>query len=126
MPDIDFGSSASRVLILDDDPDILELMELILGNTGLQVEAVSTATEALELHYDDAFDIVLTDHDLPDMLGTDFVRHLNTAAPRAIFVCSGGISDSTKEDYVKLGVHSFLPKPFHVDELTGAVMAVAA
>jgi CheY-like chemotaxis protein len=66
-----------RVLVVDDEPDIRELLELTLAKMGLAVAAVGTLAEARERLREGRFDLCLTDMRLPDGEGLDLVRHIS-------------------------------------------------
>src|SRR5882672_501370 len=69
------GRSAS-VLVVDDEPDIRELLELTLIKMGLGVESVGTIADAKTRLKEDSFDLCLTDMRLADGEGLELVRHI--------------------------------------------------
>ena len=79
--------SAAHVLVVDDEPHILELLELALVRMGLQVERATTVQEALQQLRDKPFDLCLTDMRLPDGEGlkvVQFIAENNMDVPVAV------------------------------------------
>src|SRR5207237_10753658 len=68
--------AAAHVLVVDDEPDIRELLELTLVRMGLDVASVGTIAEAKEKLRQDRYDLCLTDMRLSDGEGLDLVRHI--------------------------------------------------
>ncbi|MEK7712272.1 MAG: response regulator, partial [Pseudomonadota bacterium] len=68
--------SKSQVLIVDDEPDIRELLELTLGRMNLETRSAQNIKEAHHLLEQFKFDLCLTDMRLPDGNGIDLVRHI--------------------------------------------------
>jgi two-component system response regulator PilR (NtrC family) len=64
------------VLVVDDEPDIQELLELTLVKMGLGVDTAGSVSEAREMLKETRFDLCLTDMRLPDGDGLDLVRHI--------------------------------------------------
>ena len=68
--------AAAHVLVVDDEPDIRELLELTLVRMGLDVASVGTIAEAKEQLKQERYDLCLTDMRLADGEGLDLVRHI--------------------------------------------------
>ncbi len=66
-----------KVLVVDDEPDLLELLELTLSRMGLDTTRAETVAEAIRLLDDEPFDLCLTDMRLPDGEGLRVVEHIN-------------------------------------------------
>src|SRR4029450_4750033 len=66
-----------RVLLVDDEPDLLELLELTLSRMGLDTTRAESLGEAIRLLDADSFDLCLTDMRLPDGPGLKVVEHIN-------------------------------------------------
>ena len=71
-----------QVLVIDDEPDIRELLELTLGRMNLETRAAANLDEARHLLQDFRFDLCLTDMRLPDGNGIDLVRHIQDKHPQ--------------------------------------------
>jgi two-component system response regulator PilR (NtrC family) len=101
-----------RVLVVDDEPDIRELLQLTLSRMGLEVttsEDLSDARQALEAH---SFDFCLTDMRLPDGNGLDLVRDISAQYPElptAVITAHGKVEDAVTA--LKMGAFDFVSKP---------------
>jgi len=68
--------TATRILVVDDEPDLRTLYELTLLRQGFLVDTAEDLTSALACLEHHSFDVVITDMRLPDGLGIDILRHL--------------------------------------------------
>ena len=80
-PERRVAHTSRRVLVVDDEPDIRELLELTLARMGLGVDAVGSIAEAKERLKAERYDLCLTDMRLGDGDGLELVRHIS-ACPR--------------------------------------------
>ena len=100
----------ARVLVVEDDPSVRKLTEIVLTCAGYDVRTSSCPSDALAViaaHPD--IDVVLADVLLPEMTGFDFVEEAQRIAPSMRVVFMSGVSS----DLFKRGVSErFLPKPF--------------
>ena len=67
-----------KVLVVDDEPDLLELLELTLSRMGLDTVRASSVAEAIRLLDKEPFDLCLTDMRLPDGEGLRVIEHINS------------------------------------------------
>lgn len=112
-------SARALVLVVDDDPDILEPICEILEAERYRVARARNGVEALEQVAREAPDVILLDLMMPVMDGSSFARALRTSrfsrgVPIPIVVIS---ADGRPEDAVALGARAFLAKPFAIDAL---------
>jgi two-component system, chemotaxis family, CheB/CheR fusion protein len=70
-----------RILVVEDAPDVREVLTVLLEIEGAKVTATSSAREAADLAIHDAFDAIVTDLGLPDMPGDALIREIIRAAP---------------------------------------------
>jgi len=113
-----------KVLILDDEPDIRELLELTLVKMGLQAEAVGTIREAKERVRAEQFDLCLTDMRLPDGEGLELVRHiaaLGLELPVAVITAHGSAENAVAA--LKAGAFDYVSKPVALEQLRSLVRA---
>ncbi len=111
-----------RALIVDDEPDIRELLEITLGRMDIETKAakdVRTATELLATH---EFDLCLTDMHLPDGDGIELVRRINAdhpGLPVAVITAYGNMDTAIAA--LKAGAFDFVQKPVDLDQLRALV-----
>jgi len=116
--------SAKQILIIDDEPDIRELLELTLGRMNLETRAAANLEEARNLLANFEFDLCLTDMRLPDGNGIDMVRHiqdLHPEMPVAVITAYGNME--TAVTALKAGAFDFIAKPVDLDDLRSIVRA---
>jgi two-component system response regulator PilR (NtrC family) len=111
-----------RVLVVDDEPDIRELLELTLTRMGLGVVAVGSLAEARDTLRDARFDLCLTDMRLPDGEGLDLVRHISGLAgdlPVAVITAHGSAENAVAA--LKAGAFDYVSKPVGLEQLRALV-----
>ena len=116
----------SRVLVVDDEPDIALICRLALTLAGFDVDERGTGTEALAYLADTTPDVVLLDLRLPDLSGWDVIDRLRESgrlADLAVIVFSA--HSSAEKSAREAGCFGFIPKPFTPDDLVAQVAAAA-
>ena len=116
--------AANKILVVDDDTAMRELMALALSKEGYEVETAATSTAALELITPDAFDLMVTDIYLGDGTGLDLLERCHSICPaaRVILVTAHGTVE-TAASARRLGVFDYLAKPFEINALVERVRA---
>src|SRR4051794_10950507 len=104
-----------RLLIVDDDPDILTSLAMVLEET-YEVTLAENGQEALDLALLGAFDAVVLDLMMPVLDGEGFLRELRTRGPVPPVILASAANDLA-ERARQLGVHEFLRKPFDIESL---------
>ncbi len=105
-------SSKQRVLVIDDEPDIRELLNLTLSRMGLEVTAVEDLAAARRALLSSEFSFCLTDMRLPDGNGLDLVREIAEKFPQlptAVITAHGKVEDAVNA--LKIGAFDFVSKP---------------
>lgn len=118
-PDIMRGNGT--ILIVDDEPVVVEVGRCILEKIGYQVLTGVCGKEAIEVLHSDAADIslVLLDIKLPDMNGTDVLQHIKARHPGIkVIICSGYALTGPDQNFVATGADDFIQKPFTISELS--------
>ena len=106
------------VLLVDDEPDILQLLEIALARMNLNTLSAKTLTEAMYLLEHHEPDLCLTDMKLPDGNGLQLVEHvqeLNRDLPVAVITAHGSVEAAINA--LKLGAFDFVSKPVALDKL---------
>jgi two-component system KDP operon response regulator KdpE len=114
----------TRILVVDDDPQILRALRINLRARAYEVEAAADGAAALKAAAANPPDLVVLDLGLPDMDGNDVIRGLRgwTAVP--IIVLSGRAEGLDKVEALDAGADDYVTKPFGVDELLARIRAV--
>jgi two-component system response regulator PilR (NtrC family) len=110
--------SVKRILIVDDEQSMREVLAILLKKEGFEVLTAGSRAEAASALARSAVDMVLTDVRLPDGDGIEILRHVKAAAPETVVIVMTGYG--TSADAVaarKLGAFAYLFKPFDVDEV---------
>ena len=111
-----------RALIVDDEPDIRELLEITLGRMGVDTVAASDLASARDYLESDRFDLCLTDMHLPDGNGLELVNHIATSAPGLpVAVITAFGSMDTAITALKAGAFDFVQKPVDLEALRALV-----
>ena len=111
-----------NVLVVDDEPDIRELLEITLSRMNLNSCAAANVREAKNLLNQEKFDLCLTDMKLPDGNGIDLVKHIQTeypSLPVAVITAFGSMETAIKA--LKAGAFDFVSKPIDLKMLRGLV-----
>jgi two-component system, NtrC family, response regulator PilR len=117
-----YARAARQVLVVDDEPDIRELLELTLAKMGLGVVAVGSIGEAREQLKRSRFDLCLTDMRLPDGEGLDLVRHIagqEEDVPVAVITAYGSAENAVAA--LKAGAFDYVSKPVGLEQLRALV-----
>ena len=123
-------SARQKILIVDDEPDIRELLEITLGRMKLETRSARDVAEAREWLGRESFDLCLTDMRLPDGTGLDLVHFIQQRYPQvpvAMITAFGSLD--TAINALKAGAFDFLTKPVDLPrlrELVGAALRMPA
>ena len=111
-----------KVLVVDDEPDLLELLELTLSRMGLDTTRAQTVAEAIKLLDTQVFDLCLTDMRMPDGEGLAVVEHItekNLDVPVAVITAFGSAENAVAA--LKAGAFDYLAKPVALEQLRALV-----
>ncbi|HEX6319596.1 MAG TPA: sigma-54 dependent transcriptional regulator [Burkholderiales bacterium] len=114
--------AGAQVLVVDDEPDIRELLELTLVKMGLGVASVGTLAEAKERLKEARYDLCLTDMRLADGEGLELVRHIAGLAidlPVAVITAHGSAQNAVAA--LKAGAFDYVSKPVGLEQLRALV-----
>lgn len=115
--------SATRVLVVDDEPQILRFLKPSLSAAGYEVITAADGGEALKTTATSAPDIILLDLGLPDMDGKDVIRQLRAWSKTPIIVLSARDRETEKIAALDLGADDYVNKPFAMGELMARLRA---
>ncbi len=112
----------SRVLIVDDEEEIRNLLALMLEGVGLEVVEAASGAEALRVADTTRVDLVITDLWMPGMNGVELIQELERRHLGAeVLVLSGHVTEATRQKMDSLGAFAVMSKPFEADELLSVV-----
>ncbi|MBU2695406.1 MULTISPECIES: response regulator [Pimelobacter] len=114
----------SRVLVVDDEPQILRALGIHLRARGWEVVTAGDGTEALALADATRPDVVVLDLGLPDMDGVDVIARLRRGSSVPVLVLSGRSDSVDKVDALDAGADDYVTKPFGMDELLARLRAL--
>ena len=115
----------TRVLIVDDEPQILRAMRINLRARGYEVVVADTGAKALAAAAATSPDIVILDLGLPDLDGVEVIHGLRGWTRVPIVVLSGRAESRDKVGALDAGADDYITKPFGIDELLARLRAVA-
>ncbi|MBI2932564.1 MAG: sigma-54-dependent Fis family transcriptional regulator [Planctomycetes bacterium] len=111
-----------RILIVDDEEDMLETCSAILTGTGASIATETDAQRALQRVCSETFDVVLLDIRMPSVNGVDFMRTVRPLPAAPSFVLMTGFpSAQTVEESARLGADGYITKPFSNDQILATV-----
>ena len=122
-------TAAKRVLVVDDQPDILGFVLLGLESAGFEVEVAGNGRQALERQRERAADVVITDIFMPEMDGLETIDRIRAQFPHTRIIAMSSRA-GRMQDYLKvasqIGADATLLKPFSTKELVRLVRRLAS
>lgn len=113
-----------KILIVEDDSSISEILGEALGQEGYEIKKVSSASEALEEAKRFQPHLVLTDNDMPEMTGLEMLREFRHQRNYVTVIFVSGRTDTQfVVEALKAGADDYIRKPFRVNELAARVEA---
>ncbi len=114
----------TKILIVDDDQDILNILELLLNLEKYDVRSASTGMRCLEMIKEDKPDLIILDLNLPDLNGQQICRLVRNEHDIPIIILSARDNVSDKVVCLEYGADDYLTKPFENIELVARVKAI--
>ena len=114
-----------KILIADDDPQILRALRITLVARGYEVETASDGTEALRLAVDRHPDLLVIDLGMPGLTGIEVIEAVRGWSQLPILVVSGRSDSLDKVDALDAGADDYVTKPFAADELLARIRALS-
>jgi two-component system, OmpR family, KDP operon response regulator KdpE len=115
----------TRVLVVDDEPQILRALRINLRVRDYEVHLAATGAEALEVAGRHPPDLVILDLGLPDLDGVEVIQGLRGWTKAPIIVLSGRADSVDKVEALDAGADDYITKPFGVEELLARMRAAA-
>ncbi|CAA0109096.1 Transcriptional regulatory protein ZraR [BD1-7 clade bacterium] len=115
-------SEKQHILVIDDEPDIRELLYITISRMGYQCTTASDVKEAKEALQKGVFDLCLTDMKLPDGTGIEiieYIQHVTPILPVAMITAYGSVETAT--DAMKAGAFDYVSKPIELEKLRSLI-----
>src|SRR5215831_6895472 len=113
-----------RILIIDDDVDLCELVQQYLTGESLQVETVNDGAQGLQHALEGDFGLVVLDVMLPGMGGLDVLRSLRQRSRVPVLILTARGEDVDRIVGLEIGADDYLAKPFNPRELLARIRAI--
>lgn len=119
--------SAVRLLVVDDEPDVREMMSALLGAEGYDVVTAPDGATALDSARRTSFDVAILDLRMPGLSGRETLAELRQVDPSvATIIVSGYVTPEEAQHCRALGAMAILHKPFGIDALLAAIRRALA
>ena len=114
-----------HILFADDNPDIRELVQLMLQNAGFRVITTDNPADVLRLAATEHFDALVLDYWMPNLTGIELCRGIRTFDQSTpILICSGALTKADAEAAVRAGAQGYVKKPFDSKDLIRALRSL--
>jgi two-component system response regulator CpxR len=114
----------TRVLVVDDDSEVRDLLIRYLSREGFEVEIADNGQDGLEKACSSVFDMILLDVALPLLNGFDVLRSVRARSDVPIIMLTGGGDEVDKIVALEVGADDYLTKPFNLRELLARLRAI--
>lgn len=117
-------STAKRIVVIDDDPMVSEMVATTLSNAGYRIDVVADGSDAMDAIYEAETDLVILDCNLPGrpgMVVLDDIRRSAALQSLPVVMLTGRTSDWHAKVALNAGASAYLKKPFDPAELTVVV-----
>lgn len=120
--DISVQESMKRILVVDDEEVVLDVLSYLLDNSGYDVTVYSHPNEAMHDMKQHRFKLLITDLVMPDVSGFELIEYASALTPDCkSIIITGNPSVEAANRARTLGVTDFIAKPFTSDEIVNAV-----
>jgi len=115
---------AKKILIVDDNPDIRNMLKDYLTQEGFEVVSAVNGQQALHIARDEKPDCIVLDMMMPETGGADFIRVSTSESDSPILVLTAKVEETDKVLGLELGADDYMTKPFSLRELTARIQAL--
>lgn len=113
-----------RILVIDDEPELVAMLGRYLANEGFEVATASSGEEGLDLILDTVPDLVVLDVGLPDLDGFEVLRRLRSSSEVAVIMLTARSEEIDRVVGLSVGADDYVTKPFSPRELVARINAV--
>src|SRR2546430_269128 len=113
-----------RVLIIDDDTELCDLLTRFLSGEGFEIERAKNGMRGIELALAPKYALILLDVMMPDMNGFDVLRRIRAASRTPVLMLTARGDTLDRVLGLEMGADDYLPKPFEPSELAARIRAI--
>ena len=115
------------ILVVDDEPNIIEVLEMVLQDEGMEVLKAGSGQAALALLRDNKVDLVISDIKMPDFSGIELLQEAKPLSPDTVFIMiTAFASTETAIEALQHGAYDYITKPFKMEGLRAIVRRALA
>jgi DNA-binding NtrC family response regulator len=112
----------TRLLIVDDEDDLRDLLSQVLTKTGYDIATASDGEKAIELLYANTFDVVLLDIQMPKLNGIEVLKYISQHTPHTKVIMITGYADlKNAMEAREYGARDFISKPYKLDDVISTI-----
>ena len=115
------NAAGASVLVVEDDPDLLALVEMVLEDAGYRVRTAPEGRAALRAVQAEMPAVILLDMRMPGMNGWDFAREFRSRHGRACPIVVVTAAENARRRAEEIGAEGWLSKPFAIDDVLSTV-----
>lgn len=117
-------SNQTKILIVDDEPDICDIVDIVLSDAGYDISVLYSGSGVVESVQENSIDLVVLDLGLPDVDGLSLTRTLKERSEASVIILSGRGDTTEKIIGLEIGADDYMAKPFEPRELLARVRSV--
>lgn len=110
-----------NILIVDDEDVIVALLEQFFEEMGYSVDVAKNGNDALKLAQTNQYDLIFTDHDMPEMTGVEFVKRVRESDKKTKIVMISGYPNMEEFVARSVGADEYLSKPLKLADIEATV-----
>jgi DNA-binding response OmpR family regulator len=114
----------NRILVVDDDPDILELLRELFAGAGWEVQTADTGRAGLRALYELKPDVVVLDVAMPELNGWETLERVREVSTVPVLMLTARATDADKVRGLRSGADDYVTKPFSIDEVLARAEAL--
>jgi len=115
---------AKKILVVDDNPDIVNMLKAYLSGEGFEVVTAENGQKALFVAREEKPDCIVLDMMMPEMSGGEFIRIFTAESDIPVLVLTAKVEETDKVLGLELGADDYMTKPFSMRELTARINAL--
>jgi two-component system response regulator PilR (NtrC family) len=110
--------SKGRILVVDDEQSMREVLDIFLSNEGYNVTVAGNGVSGVDAVKKDIFDLVITDMKMPKLGGLELLKNIKQISPDTVVVIATAFgSTESAVEAMKLGAYDYIQKPFQMDDI---------